>query len=76
MLVFADLGMGKSDICAIITKLKQNQVTAHIPIIAFADEGTELLQAAARQAGANLVATDAAVLAHLAQLIEQALHAD
>lgn len=76
MLVFTDLGLGKSDICAIIAKLRQNQVTAHIPIIAFADEGAESLQAAARQAGANLVVTDAAVLAHLAQLIEQALHSD
>ena len=76
MLVFTDLGRGKADICAIIAKIKQNQVTAHIPIIAFADEGTESLQATARQAGANVVATDAAVLAHLTQLIEQALHAD
>jgi CheY-like chemotaxis protein len=76
MLVFADLGFSGMDICAVIAKLKQDQVTTHIPIIAFADERADQLQAAARQAGANLVVTDAAVLAHLIQLIEQALHAD
>ena len=76
MLVFADLGFSGTDICAVLAKLRQNQLTAHIPIIAFADERTDPLQAAARQAGATLVVTDAAVLAHLPQLIEQALHAD
>ena len=74
MLVFADLG-GK-DICSAIATLKQNRETSHIPIIAFADEKADQLQAAARQGGATLVVTDAAVLAHLPQLIEQALHAD
>ena len=76
MLVFADLGFSGTDVCEVISKLKQNQVTAHIPIIAFADEHADQLQDAARLAGANLVVTDAAVLAHLAQLIEQALHTD
>jgi CheY-like chemotaxis protein len=74
MLVFADLG-GK-DVCSVIARLKQKPETSHIPIIAFADETANELQAAARQGGAALVVTDAAVLAHLPQLIEQALHAD
>lgn len=74
MLVFADLA-GK-DVCSAVAKLKQERETAHIPIIAFADDRAEQLQAAARQAGANLVVTDGAVLAHLPQLIEQALHTE
>jgi CheY-like chemotaxis protein len=74
MLVFADLG-GK-DTCSAIAKLKQGRETAHIPIIAFADDKEDQLQDAARKAGANMVVTDGAVLAHLAQLIEQALHTD
>jgi len=74
MLVLADLE-GK-DVCSIISSLKQSEETAHIPVIAFADEKKVELQAAARRAGANLVVSDSAVLAHLAQLIEQALHAD
>jgi CheY-like chemotaxis protein len=74
MVVFADL-VGK-EIGAAIARLKQNRETAHIPIIAFADDNEAQLQDAARQAGANLVVTDGAVLAHLPQLIEQALQAD
>src|SRR5262245_55177657 len=74
MLVFADLS--GNDICSVIARLKQKRETSHIPIIAFADETADQLQAAARQGGSALVVTDAAVLAHLPQLIEQALHAD
>jgi len=76
MLVFADLSLGGTEVSAAIAKLKQDPETAHIPIIVFADEGTDQLQAEVRQAGANLVVTDTAVLAHLPQLIEQALHTD
>ena len=76
MLIFTDLAFGGADIPAVIAALKQNPETTHIPVIAFADDTAEQLQAAARQAGATLVVTDAAVLAHLPQLIEQALHAD
>jgi CheY-like chemotaxis protein len=64
------------DICAVIAQLRQNPATAHIPVIAFADEATEPLQSAAREAGATLVVTDAAILTHLAQFIEQALHVE
>jgi CheY-like chemotaxis protein len=74
MLVFADLGA--KDTCSAIAKLKQGRETSHIPIIAFADDKEDQLQDAARKAGANMVVTDGAVLAHLAQLIEQALHTD
>jgi len=74
MVVFADL-VG-NEISAAIGRLKQNRETAHIPIIAFADDKEVQLQDAARQAGANLVVTDGAVLAHLPQLIEQALQTD
>ncbi|MCL4790109.1 MAG: hypothetical protein KJ070_25560 [Verrucomicrobia bacterium] len=76
MLVFVDLGAEKSDVSAAIAKLKKHPQTAHIPVIAFADEAAEELQSAARKAGASLVVSDAAVLAHLPQLIEQALQAD
>lgn len=76
MLIFADLGSSRTDICTIIAKLKQDPATAHVPIIAFADEGNEQLQATGRQAGATLVATDSAVLAHLPHLLEQALQVE
>jgi len=76
MLVFADLGSSSEDICAAIARLKNDPATAHIPVIAFADEGADQLQSAGRQAGATLVATDSAVLSHLPQLLEQALHVE
>lgn len=76
MLIFADLAFSRTDICAAITRLKSDPATSHIPIIAFADEGADALQSAGRQAGATLVATDSAVLSHLPQLLEQALHVE
>lgn len=76
MLVFADLGSSSADICAAIARLKSEPATAHIPVIAFADEGADQLQSAGRQAGATLVATDSAVLSHLPQLLEQALQVE
>jgi len=76
MLVFADLSCSGTDVCEAIAKLKQDPATAHIPIIAFADEAADQLQSAGRQAGATLVVTDSAVLSHLVQLLEQALHVE
>ena len=76
MLVFADLNSPGNEVCAVIAQLRQNPATAHIPVIAFADEGTVPLQAAAREAGATLVVNDAAILTHLAQFIEQALQVE
>lgn len=76
MLVFADLSSSGTDICAAIAHLKSDAATAHIPVIAFADEGAKELQSAGRQAGATLVVTDSAVLSHLPQLLEQALQVE
>src|SRR6185369_10581907 len=76
MLIFLDLGLKGTNPCSVITSLKQNNQTAHIPIIAFADEGKEELQSAAKQAGAAQVVTDTGVLANLPELIQQALQAE
>lgn len=73
MIILADLVSRQTDICSAITELKKHPQTGHIPIIAFASPQRENLQAAARTAGADLVATDNAVLAHLPQLLGQAL---
>ena len=72
----ADLASKRGNVCETIAKLRADKATAHIPIIAFADEAEESLQAAARAAGATNVVTDAAILSHLQQLIEQALQVD
>ncbi len=73
MLIFADLESSNSDICAVIGALRRSPGTAHIPVLAFADETAEALQSAARQAGATVVVSNTALLAQLPNLLEQAL---
>jgi CheY-like chemotaxis protein len=73
MLIFADLEFSHADICAVIAGLRQHPGTAHIPVLAFADESAAALQAAGRQAGATLVVSNTALLAQLPHLLEQAL---
>ena len=71
VLVFADIGPGGGVAGSGIGELRRNSNTAHIPVIAFG--GNEAAHAAAVAAGATLVASDAAVLQHLSQFIDQAL---
>lgn len=73
MLVLADLVSTRNDICGIIAELKQNVNTQHIPIIAIAPEKDSQLMEAARNAGATLIAGEAAILGHLPQFLDQAL---
>ena len=65
---------GEVDICcAAIQELKSNAETAHIPLLAFGPQKESKLQQAAAEAGANLVASDSAILSQLHQLLEQIL---
>ena len=72
-LMIVDLASRQSDICGVIRELRSAPETAHIPVLAFAKDGQEELRTAAHAAGATLVTGDAAVLAHLPQLLEQIL---
>jgi CheY-like chemotaxis protein len=76
MLIFADLVSKNGDVCTVIRKLRAEPTTAHIPIIGFADDAEEGLQAAGREAGAALVAADSVILTHLTQFIERALQVE
>lgn len=76
MLILADLEFNQVDICSLIAGLRRNTNTAHIPVVAFADESAETLQAAARQAGATVVVSNTALLAHLPQVLEQVLRVE
>jgi len=76
MLILVDLASKRLDICDLIKRLRATPTTAHIPIIAFADESEDKLQSAAKEAGATLVVTDAAILPHLNQFIERALQVE
>jgi CheY-like chemotaxis protein len=76
MLVLADLVATPPKMPEAIAKLRQNPATSHVPVIAFADERAADLRVAAKSAGAALVVSDAAILTHLEQFLEQALRLD
>ena len=76
MLVLADLHSTRNDVCAALARLKQNEATKHLPVIAFSGQDTDELQAAAKAAGATLIVNEAAILAHLPQILEQALRVE
>jgi PleD family two-component response regulator len=75
LLILADL-LSKADIPGEIACLRADKNTSHIPVVAFAQEGSDELVARAEKAGATLVVTDAAVITHLPQLLDQALRVD
>ena len=76
ILVLVDLASSLTNVSVAIAKLKQNPDTKHLPVIAFASEVETEAREAARQAGATLVVNDAAILTHLDQFLEQALHVE
>jgi CheY-like chemotaxis protein len=73
MLVVADFETGREDVCAAVARLKQNTATQHLPVIAFGSDGAANWQEAAQTAGATLVVSETAILAHLPQCLERAL---
>lgn len=76
MLILMDLVSKRVATCDLIKSLRAAPTTAHIPIIAFADEAQDELQSSAKAAGATLVVSDAAILPHLNQFIERALQVE
>jgi CheY-like chemotaxis protein len=56
--------------------LMKNPGTRHVPIVGYAPEVRPDLQTRANQAGVSIVVTDSAILQHLKQLLDQALHVD
>src|SRR6185369_8556143 len=67
LLVLADLTSTRSSVSDGLARLRRNQSTEHIPVIAFSLD--ESLNAPAAQAGATLVVGEAAILQHLNQLL-------
>lgn len=76
MFIVMDLVSKRADVCGLIRQLRATPLTAHIPLIGFADEAEASLQAAATEAGATLVVTDAGILLHLNQFIDRALQVE
>jgi len=74
MVVLLDLSGESDEALAAIRDLRSSQKTAHLPILAFAED--EQRQEQARSAGATLAAGDAALATHFTQLLEQVLRLD
>lgn len=75
LIVLTDLESAKANVSTIIAQLKQHATTKHLPVVAFASDEAAELKAKARDAGA-VVTDDAALLQHLAQVLDQALQLD
>ena len=73
MLVLADLASTRDNVCAGIRQLRENAATKHVPVIAFSQDNSPKLQAAAREAGVTLVVSEAAILNYLSECLDQAL---
>ncbi len=76
MVVFMDLEASGKDIWGAIKALKQNKPTSHIPVVGFTMETQKEIEEMARGAGVTVVATEAVLLNHLTQLLEQALQVE
>jgi CheY-like chemotaxis protein len=73
MIALVDLHSNENKAIDAIRLLRHNVSTSHVPVIAFCVRIEPRLEAEAREAGATLVVTEAAIATHLAQLLQQAL---
>ena len=73
MIAVVDLVTDRANICALIKDLKENEETAHIPVIGFTSQKDEKIHGEALRCGAALVALDEALLPQLPHLLEHAL---
>ena len=74
MLVLADLEPASAKVSEVLTGLKENAATSHLPIIAFcADKSADLPNMAK---AATLVVTDSAIVSHLPLFLDRALQVD
>ena len=76
LLLIADAESRSNQVCDMVAQLKRHAPTAHIPVIAVVAASGSPREADARNAGAEMVVTDAAISLHLKQLLDQALHID
>ncbi len=76
MLVLVGLEPSRKDILEAIGRLKNDPATQHVPVIAFAPEDVPTLDEPARAAGAAVVASETAIMTHLPQLLDRALHGE
>ncbi|HOC51750.1 MAG: hypothetical protein KA117_12670 [Verrucomicrobia bacterium] len=76
MLVLADLKSKQNNVCPALARLKQNPTTRHLPVVAFCGENDAEWQEATQMGGVTLLVSEAAILNHLPQFLEQALQVE
>jgi PleD family two-component response regulator len=75
MIVLADLDCTKSDVHSNLERLRQTPATQHLPIIVLVPEDAKKLSKPPPP-GVTLTVNHTAILNHLSQFLEQALHVD
>lgn len=73
MVVIADLDGQEDAVTAAVQRMRADFTTAHIPVIGFRRELDEAAQSAVTSAGFTVAVNEAAILGHLAQLLDRAL---
>jgi CheY-like chemotaxis protein len=76
LFVLADLRFASANICDTFRRLKEDEATQHIAIVAFADPADTRSQTAALEAGAAVVAGSDGILDQLEALLDQALRVE
>ena len=76
LLIIADFEPQVEEVTQAVAAARAATSTAHVPVIGIVSARNAAAQAAARQAGANLVVADTVILQHLPQFIDQALALD
>lgn len=76
MFIIADFEPQADAVARAVATIKSSEPTAHLPVIGLVATGKTPAEAAARDAGANLVVQDTVILQHLAHFIDQALSFD
>ena len=73
MVVLVDMDSRKHDVATAITSIRAGAETSHIPVLAFATLDNQAAQTAAETAGANMVASEEAILSQLPSLLNHVL---
>jgi CheY-like chemotaxis protein len=66
----------RGEIADAIGRIRVNEATRHVPVIAFAPDNRPELMASAQGAGASLTVGESALAGHLPTLLDQVLHVD
>jgi DNA-binding response OmpR family regulator len=76
LLALIDLALRQEELCALITQLRKNDATSHLPVIALTTSTDTKTHQTVLDAGATLVVNDTAILLHLKQFLERALQVE